>query len=178
MKYLVLLRGINVGGHNKVVMKELKASLAAADFTNVSSYINSGNLIFESDLSKAKVAQKIDLVLAENYIFPITTLVISAEEYLQEFSQLPAWWGADDSLRHNALFLLPNFDVKAFQKITQQISDYDQIELKSKVIFWTSTFKKDFSKSVYSKLMKEALYKDVTIRNLNTALKLLQLLQD
>lgn len=178
MRYLLLLRGINVGGHNKVVMKELKSSLMKAGFTNVISYINSGNLIFESDQVQAGVTQKIERILKKNYTFSMTMLVISADEYQQDFAQVPEWWGADPSLRHNALFMLPSFDPKALQHLKQQITDYDQIEVKPNVIFWTSTFKKDFSKSVYAKLMKESFYKDVTIRNRNTALKLLQLLQN
>ncbi len=178
MKYLLLLRGINVGGHHKVVMKELKASLTEIGFTNVISYINSGNLIFESEQAQMIVTQKIKKVLKENYTFPITMLVISADDYQQDFSHVPEWWGADPSLRHNALFMLPNFDLEAVQQLKEQITIYDQIELKNQVIFWSSTFKKDFSKSIYSKLMKASFYKEVTIRNRNTALKLLQLLQD
>lgn len=48
MKYIALLRGINVGGNNKVSMAELRECFEAASFTNVSTYINSGNVFFES----------------------------------------------------------------------------------------------------------------------------------
>ena len=46
MEYVALLRGINVGGNNKVVMSELRAQIAAAGFGHVRTYINSGNLLF------------------------------------------------------------------------------------------------------------------------------------
>ena len=48
MRYILLLRGINVGGKNKVVMSELKVLLESLNFENVHSYINSGNLFFSS----------------------------------------------------------------------------------------------------------------------------------
>ncbi len=54
MKYLLLLRGINVGGHSRVAMQELKLALTNVGFNRVTSYINSGNLIFESTLSQQK----------------------------------------------------------------------------------------------------------------------------
>lgn len=50
MRYVLLLRGINVGGNNRVVMKELKEQLTKVGFQHVSSYINSGNLFFETEL--------------------------------------------------------------------------------------------------------------------------------
>ena len=48
MRYILLLRGINVGGKNKVVMSELKALLEGVNFQDVHFYINSGNLFFSS----------------------------------------------------------------------------------------------------------------------------------
>lgn len=45
-KYIALLRGINVGGNNKVSMKELKAIFEQNGFDDVATYINSGNMIF------------------------------------------------------------------------------------------------------------------------------------
>ena len=59
MKYVALLRGINVGGNNKVSMTELKTCLEEAGFENVSTYINSGNVLFESEANDAvKLAQR------------------------------------------------------------------------------------------------------------------------
>jgi uncharacterized protein (DUF1697 family) len=51
IKYIALLRGINVGGKNKVSMKELKKLLEENDFQEVGTYINSGNIIFSGDNS-------------------------------------------------------------------------------------------------------------------------------
>ena len=48
MKYVAFLRGINVGGKNKIKMETLREMFAALGFENVKSYINSGNVIFET----------------------------------------------------------------------------------------------------------------------------------
>ncbi|NLL75142.1 MAG: DUF1697 domain-containing protein, partial [Erysipelothrix sp.] len=52
MKYVALLRGINVGGKNKVDMKELKALFIDLGYTEVQTYINSGNVIFDTNQDK------------------------------------------------------------------------------------------------------------------------------
>lgn len=49
MKYIVLLRGVNISGKNKISMKELKLELEQHEYKNVSTYLNSGNIIFDSD---------------------------------------------------------------------------------------------------------------------------------
>ena len=65
--YLVLLRGINVGGRNKVPMAELRSVLEDLGFDNVSTYIASGNVFLDSDLSAAKVASKIEAALPKAF---------------------------------------------------------------------------------------------------------------
>ena len=59
MEYVALLRGINVGGKNKVVMSELREQIACEGFVEVRSYINSGNLVFIADAKNEEVARSI-----------------------------------------------------------------------------------------------------------------------
>ena len=59
--YLVLLRGINVGGKNKLPMADLRAELERLGFENVSTYIASGNVLLDSKLGAAKVAETIEV---------------------------------------------------------------------------------------------------------------------
>lgn len=66
-KYVALLRGINVGGKNKVPMSELKKCFEELGFQNVSTYINSGNVIFESDENASETSKMIAAVLAKNF---------------------------------------------------------------------------------------------------------------
>ena len=84
MGYVLLLRGINVGGKNKVSMSELKEQLLKTGFENVSSYINSGNLFFSSLENHEICSSKIRDLLETNYDFSIPFSLITKEEYLEE----------------------------------------------------------------------------------------------
>ena len=92
MRYILLLRGINVGGKNKVVMRELSVLLTDAGFEEVGSYINSGNLFFGSDEPKEHCISKIRALLEAQYDFPIPFALLTKEEYLEERAALPAAW--------------------------------------------------------------------------------------
>ena len=67
MRYILLLRGVNVGGKNKVSMSELKNMLLASGFEDIDSYINSGNLFFTSLKKPESCISKIRQVLDTNY---------------------------------------------------------------------------------------------------------------
>lgn len=76
MRYVALLRGINVGGKNMIKMESLKASLSALGYKNVRSYINSGNLVFEtSKADEKKVAKKIHDAIEKDFGFDISVMV-------------------------------------------------------------------------------------------------------
>lgn len=91
MEYVALLRGINVGGNNKVVMSELREQIAAEGFTNVRTYINSGNLLFEAgaDAPREDVTQAVEDLLARRYDFPIRLALLTAQDYVAELRNLP-----------------------------------------------------------------------------------------
>ncbi|WP_455524025.1 DUF1697 domain-containing protein, partial [Porphyromonas endodontalis] len=95
MVYILLLRGINVGGKHKVSMSDLKKTLSDEGFESVDSYINSGNLFFKSVQSLESCISTIADVLERNYDFPIPFALISKEDYLEERADLPSWWGED-----------------------------------------------------------------------------------
>lgn len=79
--YIALLRGINVGGHNKIPMKELKQLLTDAGFADVRTYIQSGNLLFRSPNVESAVAEQIHRVIADNFRLRIPVVVRTAEEW-------------------------------------------------------------------------------------------------
>ena len=76
---LALLRAINVGGHNKVPMAELRALASEVGFTEVSTYIASGNLLFSSEKSDAACAAELTAGLVQRFGFGVDVVVISAE---------------------------------------------------------------------------------------------------
>lgn len=67
--YVVLLRGVNVGGKNKLVMNDLCQQVTDMGFVNVKTYINSGNLFFQLDCSRANISSRFEQFFADHYPF-------------------------------------------------------------------------------------------------------------
>ena len=105
MEYVALLRGINVGGKNKVVMSELREQIADEGYTNVRTYINSGNLLFEAEATvpREDVARAVEDLLERRYEFPIRLALLTAQDYLAQLDDLPDWWHGEVA-RRDALF--------------------------------------------------------------------------
>ena len=79
-KYIAFLRGINVGGHNKVSMSELKRHLEQNDFHEVVTYINSGNLLFSSALNdESELSVKFEAIILEVFELKISVLILSLD---------------------------------------------------------------------------------------------------
>jgi uncharacterized protein (DUF1697 family) len=81
MKYVAFLRGINVGGKNKIKMETLREICAALGFSNVKTYINSGNIIFETgETSDKSLAAKIETAIEKEFSLKIKTIVRTIDE--------------------------------------------------------------------------------------------------
>ena len=90
LQYLALLRGINVGGHHKVPMAELKRLLQTAGYQEVQTILNSGNVIFgATEQSNAKLAEQWEVLLEGHFGFPVPTIIRSVEELLLLAKQQP-----------------------------------------------------------------------------------------
>ena len=89
-KYIVLLKGINVGGHRKIPMAELKVLLSKLDFRNVQTYIQSGNIILESSsLIPFKIENKIQKALYKYFGFKVLVLVKTPVDLKRIFEECP-----------------------------------------------------------------------------------------
>jgi len=90
MKYVIFLRGINVGGHHKVPMADLKQELAKLGFENIITILNSGNIIVDSTHDAIeRVEEIISNHLAIHFGFAIPTIARKADELLALFNQNP-----------------------------------------------------------------------------------------
>ncbi|GAX03434.1 hypothetical protein IWT140_01037 [Secundilactobacillus pentosiphilus] len=175
MEYVLLMRGINVGGKRRVIMADLRTQLTEAGASEVTSYINSGNILFnyEGD-AKAMVVQ----LLASHYDFKINHTVIAAPDYLAEVNAAPEWWQTADDHRYNALFKLPGYRDKYDQLIENKKSTFDEVLCTPHVVFWRSPLKVNYTRSFFSKLLSAPFYAVVSIRNRNTTLKLARLIEE
>ena len=179
MKYVLLLRGINVGGKNKVSMSELKEQLLSIGFENVSSYINSGNLFFSSLENYEICSSKIRDLLETNYDFSIPFSLIIKEEYLEEKVGLPDWW-KEDLARKDVLFFSCNFDKSSILDfIDKSIFHNEVVYVGKHSVFWGKYDESEYLKTTYhKKLIKQDFYKKITIRNSNTFEKIAKILEE
>ena len=189
MEYVALLRGINVGGTNKVVMSELREQIAAEGFTNVRTYINSGNLLFEADAevetevetesntSHEDVAQTVEDLLARRYDFPIRLALLTAQDYAAELRNLPDWWHGEVA-RRDALFYTRGLDRDHVRERIEAMELGDEaVHFGQHAVFWAKFDEKTLLKTAYHKrLLREDFYRQVTIRSGSTVGKIAAML--
>ena len=174
--YIALFRGINVGGNNKVSMTELKTAAMAAGFQNVSTHINSGNVIFESNsIDLAALSDAFEALTKK--VFGVTTRVsvISAAELADALNAAPDWWDTNPDSKHNAIFVIaPASTSQIAAEVGDIKPEYEKVAIHGNVIFWSAPLK-TFGRSRWSKIVGTKAYRDITIRNANTTKKLLSL---
>ena len=187
MEYVALLRGINVGGKNKVVMSELREQVAGVGYTNVRTYINSGNLLFEAEAEAEvgagtntpceAVAQIVEDVLARRYDFPIRLALLTAQDYVAELRSLPDWWHGEVA-RRDVLFFTRGLDRAHVRERIEAMELGDEAVYFGKhAVFWAKFDEKTFLKTAYHKrLLREDFYRQVTIRSGSTVEKIAAML--
>ena len=176
MKYVLLLRGINVGGRNKVSMADLKDAITGLGYENVITYINSGNIIFNSTENIGVVNDKISQIL-NSYPFKINKVILTKQEYIEELKNLPSWWN-NDFYRKDVLFYSEDIDFSSLKERINNIPlNEENVYFGKRAVFWGKFNEKNYLKTAYHKyLIKESFYKDVTIRNGRTFMKIAELL--
>lgn len=176
MKYVALLRGINVGGNNKVPMAELKACFEGLGFRNVSTYINSGNVLFETgNTDVAQLVRNSEAAIEKQFGFKVICSVISAADLHDAYIHAPKWWDTDDEAKHNAIFVIaPKTAKEVMGDVGEAKPEYEKVAAHGSVIFWSAPIE-TFNRARYKNITKPAIYKWVTIRNSNTMRKLVEL---
>lgn len=96
--FISMLRGINVGGQNKIAMPELKRLYEGLGFTDVQTYVQSGNVVFDSSVqSAAELAETIEAQLAQKYGSKITVFVRDAADFRRILNSNPFLTGRNES---------------------------------------------------------------------------------
>ena len=176
--YLVLLRGINVGGKNKVPMAELKACFEELGYQNVQTYIASGNVIIGSDKSSAELTEEIQEILPKKFSLDsqtIKALVLSRDQLEEVVGQAPKGFGTQpDTFHSDVVFLI---DIPS----DEAIKGFDPREGVDKVwqgdlAIYSQRLSAERTKSRLSKAFSGPLYKHMTVRSWSTTAKLLELM--
>ena len=177
-RYALLVRGINVGGKNKVVMAELRQELTELGLEKVETYINSGNIFFTSTAPKAQLVEKLEAFFEIHYPFIQSFSLLSLEDYEEELSNLPDWWN-HEMARKNVLFYTEGLDMDQVIEKVNSLELVDEVLHFGKLgIFWGKLSEASYSKTAYHKhLLKMPFYRQITIRNAKTFDKIGQFLK-
>jgi len=178
--YVILLRGINVGGKNKIPMSGLRKCLEDLGFSNVSTYIASGNVILKSDKNVEEVKAQIEGILPERFNLDnelIKVLVLTRDQIQAVVDNKPKGFGEQPEKYHSDAIFLMDIDV------AQAMSVFDPREGVDKVwpgegVIYSQRLSAQRTKSRLSKIIGTPVYQSMTIRSWKTTTKLLKMLED
>lgn len=178
MIYVALLRGINVGGNNKIDMKKLKETFERVGMKSVKTYINSGNVIFEHSItSKEELALILEQAIYKDFLFRINVLIKNFEDLKLIIEMLPTAWKNDQEMKSDVLFIWDDIDEETLASQLSIKLGIDTVFFVTGAILW-KVAKKDRAKSGLIKLVGSKLYKKMTIRNVNSTRKIYSLMQE
>ena len=174
MRFAALLRGINVGKSVQVPMKTLKALLEELGLENVVTYLNSGNVIFSSELDSVKLSRLLEAELEIRFGQKIPVLVKSSPEIIRIQEAIPPEWKNDESQQSYVAYLFKEFARPGLVAELPIRTEYMTIMYALEALIWNIK-RENYNKSHITKIASHASYAGMTTRNVNTARKLAEL---
>lgn len=175
--FVALLRGVNVGGNNMISMKSLKESFTTMGFKEVTTYINSGNIVFKSKEADArKLEGKIEKMLLKDYELDSKVVVRDLPEMEKLLKGLPGSWGGDSGWRYNVIFLRHTIDSEKILAELPANTDIEEIVYRPGTLLWSAQAT-EYNQTNMAKLASRKIFRDMTVRNLNTTKKLYELMK-
>lgn len=175
IKYVALLRGINVGGKNIIKMDELKTCFEEMGFDDVKTYIQSGNILFSSNVPDVeKLILKIEKVISRRFNYTSNVILITYNELKEIVESAPENFGKNDLYKYDVLFFKKTLTAEnAFEQI--KIKEGIDHLYKGKDVLYFSRLGDKSTQSCMNKLSSNPVYQQMTIRNWNTTTKILDL---
>lgn len=177
IKYIILLRGINISGKNKIAMEELKKELEK-EYTNVSTYLNSGNVILESNIQdKDRIKENIEKMIKRCFFLDVPVFIMQKEELEELLDNKPEWWGSDNKeIYDTIIFIIPPMTFKEVCSVLGEPKEgLERIQTYKNSIFWSYHLKDYRKTNWWSKTASTSISNSITIRTANTMKKILQI---
>ncbi len=177
--YLVLFRGINVGGKNKVPMVELRALLTDLGCRNVRTYIQSGNAILQSELKAETIARRIEEAMPGRFTLDtsvIRVLVLSRAELEAAIDKRPKGFGDQPDTYHSDAIFLMGVDAAEAMPAFSPKEGVDVVWPGDGLIY-TQRLSAQRTRSRLNRVMSSPLYKSMTIRSWQTTSALMDIVK-
>jgi len=175
MVYVALLRGINVGGKAMVSMTALKSCFEDLGFEDVTTYINSGNVLFKTDrVGNGTMTKEIEAALQETFKLNVKVLLKTEPQLKELLSKVPAKWVNDVTTKCDVMFLWPEIDKPDVIEQLTVNPDVEELRYEPGALLWCLE-RANYTKSRVPRMIGTPLYAQMTIRNINTLRKLVAL---
>jgi uncharacterized protein (DUF1697 family) len=178
--YVILIRGINVGGKNKVSMTGLRKCLEELGFSNVSTYIASGNVIVQSGKRPDEIQAQIEAALPESFKLDselIRVLVLTRKQLQAVIDNKPKGFGEQPEKYHSDAIFLMGIDSAQAMPVFDPREGVDNVWPGDGVIY-SQRLSAQRTKSRLNKIVGTPVYQSMTIRSWNTTTKLLKILEE
>lgn len=176
-RYVALLRGINVGGNNKINMSELKLKLSDAGLSDVGTYINSGNIVFSSHENNAMtLAKDIEKVIEKAFGLSVRCTVIQHAQLGRIVKQMYEIWQDKEGWRYNVIFLIPPYDIDTIVKSIGVLKPDIEAVVVGEGVLFLAQYMPAYGRTRTSRIPGNPVYQNMTMRSPGTTKKLLELL--
>jgi uncharacterized protein (DUF1697 family) len=172
-RYIAFLRALNVGGHNTVKMDFLRRLFEALGYSNVETFIASGNVVFETTSKNAQALEReIENRLRAALGYEVATFIRTGAELAAVASYRPfSQSELDGAAALNIAFLAAGLDDKSSQKLMALRTEIDEFHIHAREIYWLCRKKQSGSK-ISNAVMEKAIGQKSTLRGANTVQKM------
>ncbi|HET9345486.1 MAG TPA: DUF1697 domain-containing protein [Candidatus Limnocylindrales bacterium] len=175
-RYLILLRGINVGGRNKVPMAALRELLESHGHTKISTYIASGNVILTSDRSAVAIKRELEAALPKTFKLDselVAVLVLTRAQLRAVVRNRPRGFGDQADMYHSDAVFLMGISPAEAMKVFDPRPGVDEV-WPGKGVIYSQRLSAQRTRSRLGKIVGTPAYKSMTIRSWATTLALLE----
>lgn len=170
--YIALLRGINVGGHKKILMADLKAIFMSLGFSKVTTYIQSGNVVFYTTKNDSDLADIIHQAIEKKYGWHVPVLVKSADEIASILQHCPF---SEEKKRSSYFILLHDAPkIEAIQSLDLSAFPEEEAHITPHCVYYATT-KSIREAKLSNNFFEKKLQVVATTRNFNTIYKLVSM---
>ena len=149
-------------------MKDLKRIFESLNFEKVSTYINSGNIFFETEKEQKDLDQEVKEILKTEYALVFPTLIKTEEEIKYIANAIPEEWQNNSEEKTDVAYLFSEIDSEEILNELPFKREYIEVSYVKGALLW-NVKRKNYNKSQLNKIIGHRLYQFMTVRNVNTA---------
>ncbi len=172
MRQVVLLRGINLGPNNRIAMPQLREVLTEAGFEDVSTYVQSGNIVLSSNASEAELVPRFKALIADGFGLDIDVVVRNRDELAEVVARNPLGDIVDNPKRYQVSFLESELDAETVDRLSGLTTEPEQLVAIGRELYAWHPAGVARSK-LWAKVADKRLGTVATARNWTTVTKLL-----